>query len=53
MIEDADITEQERLVIRAYRAELRALPSHPNFPDMLWPTPPAMTGVGSETGEQS
>lgn len=50
---DSDSTATEKSAVLAYRAALRALPDHPSFPDMPWPTPPATTGVGSETGEQA
>ena len=53
MVEDAEVTTQEKAAIRAYRAALRALPDNPSFPDTPWPTPPTTTGVGSETGEHS
>jgi hypothetical protein len=51
MVEDADITAMEKTAIRAYRASLRALPNHPDFPDMPWPGLPSTSGVGNETGE--
>lgn len=53
MMEDADLSALEKSAIRSYRAALRLLPEHPDFPDMEWPVLPRTNSPGNETGETS
>lgn len=53
LMPDADVSALEKTAILAYRAALRALPSHQDFPEMPWPVLPGTSGVGNQTGEQS
>lgn len=41
---DSPLTVEARATYAAYRAELRALPAKPEFPDCEWPMEPSASG---------